>query len=170
MTTFHNPENLTPDQYGAKEGWRLLTESEVDMIPMDSEVYFRRSDRWEKSSNRGHTADSVTTYRTRAPLPAGPDIWIKRSFRAPDASEFPVWYFGRPVVESDGMVWRATEPSSDVTWTHWKKADKAPAFPLKEKLTPEDDRAWLRIQLDKYHAGEINPQQFINAVSGRVKE
>src|SRR5271170_106227 len=29
MNTPHNPDNLTPAQYGASEGWRLLDEDEI---------------------------------------------------------------------------------------------------------------------------------------------
>lgn len=171
MTTFHNPENLTPDQYGAKEGWRLLTVEELNNRPSDSEFHslIDISPRWCRSDLKSKYLD-VNTYRTRTPLSAEPDVWIKRSFRAPDMSEFPVWYFGRPHVAREGMAWRATFPSPDASWTHWKKAEKAPEFPVEEVPTFREDQYWLNRLLEQYHAGEINPQQFINAVSGRVKE
>src|ERR1700688_3911512 len=88
---FHNPNNITPQQYGANEGWRLLTVEERSIPVLHKDAQYALEETlvgepiWE---NRDFPYEKYTendTYRTRAPLPveAKENIWIKMSERKP---------------------------------------------------------------------------------------
>jgi hypothetical protein len=72
---YQNPAKLTPDQYGAADGWRLLHVQELDCIPADAEAFSNFYQTWCESFRRGRSADEgdrqVTTYRTRTPETVG---------------------------------------------------------------------------------------------------
>ena len=58
----HNPAGLTDEQIGVAEGWRLLTNAEVDIISPQAEAIQRfRNGQWLPYTN-DHWAE--TTYRT----------------------------------------------------------------------------------------------------------
>lgn len=66
---YHNPENLTPEQVGVSEGWRLLLEDEQAVE--GDEVNLPLG--WEPTLNYGgHTKSASLTYRTKRPLPTTP--------------------------------------------------------------------------------------------------
>ena len=67
---WHNPQNLTPEQVGVKDGWRLALKSEVcDAHPIryKCEMAFSEGGAWEGGLGHGDTV--YNTYRTKEPLP-----------------------------------------------------------------------------------------------------
>lgn len=71
MSTEHNPDGLTPSQYGSQDNWRLLREDELKCLPKDAERKSKRTGNWVKSVMRGEHGMEGITYRTRQPLPGG---------------------------------------------------------------------------------------------------
>lgn len=74
--TWHNPENLTPEQVEVDKGWRLCCEDEVDDFA--HECWINRDSEWVKAGSSGGKTfkqfaaicpSVVATYRTKAPLP-----------------------------------------------------------------------------------------------------
>ncbi len=68
----HNPDNLTDEQVGVADGWRLLRKSELSgFTPTGAEVQFklgyRQRDKWERIIF-SPLVDDDFTYRTRVPL------------------------------------------------------------------------------------------------------
>lgn len=62
----HNPDNLSPEQYGAADGWRLLKRSEVlpnTEWPELTEIELWDDEEWDNSDWSGTMAS--LTYRTR---------------------------------------------------------------------------------------------------------
>jgi hypothetical protein len=71
--SWHNPDNVTAEQLGVREGWRLLLSSEVGK-PETGNPLYGRCDSWgscshEWTSGRNWGMGRKTTYRTRFPLP-----------------------------------------------------------------------------------------------------
>jgi hypothetical protein len=136
----HNPDNLTPEQYGASEGWRLLYVGELQ--PHDSQ-FFSPFRIWRYGSD-GHHQCSYLTYRTRTPDPYADkpaDGWIRMSERKPTEADLPVWAY----YSDDGTLthWNriyATDGCGCAT--HWRhaKAD-TPAPPPREPTQAERDEA-----------------------------
>lgn len=63
----HNPDNLTPEQVGVSEGWRLLDEDEVTGASnreIDGIQLFLRGREWWGDSNLSGNGNHVT-YRTK---------------------------------------------------------------------------------------------------------
>ena len=59
----HNPDNLTPEQYGASEGYRLLDEDEIkDRTKIHEEIEVHCDGNWAKD-NFGWS--KFKTYRTK---------------------------------------------------------------------------------------------------------
>lgn len=197
MNNFHNPENLTPEQYGAKEGWRLLTIEEMRDPQRDIQM-FGCLKQWidSKLSGTRFTLARSVTYRTRAPLPHAESSWIKMSDRKPTEAD----------ANAEGNVWfwnPARSCPQDDFWntggwaTHWMpKPWVAPAPPAKEPTRDEQDKAafqhwhhfahamspesaWdaallyerssLRLILAKYTANDITIQQLVAEIKGRVE-
>lgn len=65
---FHNPMRLSREQYGADQGWRLLTKEEAKKVPAGSYV-LHRNGLWSESCNVGKEAATKLNYRTMLPLP-----------------------------------------------------------------------------------------------------
>lgn len=64
---WHNPDNLTPEQVGVSDGWRLLLKSEIDPNrPLTEEIECYRFGDWDKTWGGNQ---SELTYRTKWPLP-----------------------------------------------------------------------------------------------------
>lgn len=67
---WHNPDKLTPEQVGVKEGWRLLTVSEVESNDQTlKEHVFLWSSLHSVWRSQAKGNELCFTYRTRAPLP-----------------------------------------------------------------------------------------------------
>jgi hypothetical protein len=147
----HNPDNLTPEQYGASEGWRLLYPNESP-LPADAEKF--SSKRWEESSFRSKPApmDFITyTYRTRTPDPYATqattdkpaDGWIRMSERKPTEADLPVWVY-QPNAADGVTVWLRTMNIEDMVacehaFPMWQPA-RIPAPPPREMTQRELDR------------------------------
>jgi hypothetical protein len=68
-TAWHNPENLTPEQVGVSEGWRLLLEDE--RVYQQDQCFENRH--WLGTCNYEHgKMNRRLTYRTKRPLPTPP--------------------------------------------------------------------------------------------------
>ncbi|HEY4512287.1 MAG TPA: hypothetical protein VJH63_01350 [Candidatus Paceibacterota bacterium] len=65
----HNPDHLTDKQIGIKEGWRLLSEEELNSIPAlpknDESIEEWDGRKWDLVSTLHH--DESRTYRTKRP-------------------------------------------------------------------------------------------------------
>lgn len=60
----HNPDELSKEQYGASEGWRLLDEGEISAQEhYQSEIEGWYNNSWDDTGWEG--SDNSTTYRTR---------------------------------------------------------------------------------------------------------
>jgi hypothetical protein len=61
----HNPDQVHPDQIG--EGWRLLTQEELKILPWDAEVWASGAEgwHWKHSTRRGRCGLKGFSYRTR---------------------------------------------------------------------------------------------------------
>lgn len=129
---FHNPNNLTPAQYGASDGWRLLRESEI--VPPDGErLSFGVN--WVSSNQRGVTHAPLSTYRTRQPDPFAPaDSWVKMSERKPTADDLPILAY-----DGGGFGLFVSSPPLFNGWTHWKPFRETP--PARELTQAENDDA-----------------------------
>lgn len=70
---WHNPDNLTPEQYGADEGWRLLLKDEMDGGRGGYEYLVLG--KWSPGNNPSEVACTreKTSLRTRRPLPTATD-------------------------------------------------------------------------------------------------
>lgn len=66
---FHNPDNLTPEQVGVKDGWRLLVRDEF--INADDN-WWNRDYGWWQATVLGLGKPMHGTYRTKRPLPQQP--------------------------------------------------------------------------------------------------
>ena len=64
---WHNPANLTPEQVGIADGWRLCLGEETSL---PNECYIQGN--WSIAAHDGgpFLEMTTTTYRTKAPLPA----------------------------------------------------------------------------------------------------
>jgi hypothetical protein len=63
---WHNPDNLTPEQIGAKDGWRLLLKSEIiKRIPDTNIEWYGLDGKWRSGTNGD---DNKFTYRTKLPI------------------------------------------------------------------------------------------------------
>jgi len=88
---WHNPDNLTPEQVGITEGWRLALESEIatDSLFENCIAWFGGTwnDRHEWAGN-----DQRVTYRTKNPLPVKPDPYaeLKAAYAAGKAIQYHV--------------------------------------------------------------------------------
>lgn len=65
----HNPDNLTPEQYGAADGWRLLYGCELNNLPLGAQVYKGRVWMTSLAVGRSGKASKLYAYRTRTPDP-----------------------------------------------------------------------------------------------------
>ncbi len=65
----HNPLNLTDEQIGVHEGWRLLRKEELNAVPAfpknDETIEEWNGEAWDVMSTLAH--DPYTVYRTRRP-------------------------------------------------------------------------------------------------------
>jgi hypothetical protein len=72
-----NLHNLTEAQVEVEEGWRLITEKELDCIPLDAEYWNYNEKEFLLASSRGVPANPSdrrdTDYRTKVPLPLTPE-------------------------------------------------------------------------------------------------
>lgn len=150
----HNPDNMTPDEYGANGGWRLLYSEELAKLPFDSEYWSELHGEWLMSSfrNTNPGASSICpktgfTYRTRTPDPYAPKAaadkspdsgWIKMSDRRPTFGMQPLYWAFR-----DGRVLRTEVDGEMYTYSadYWKEAEPIPAPPSRELTQPEKDEA-----------------------------
>lgn len=132
----HNPDHLTPEQYGASEGWRLLYVGES----RPEDYQWRCNGTWvDKQECIGLTVlrRHGFTYRTRTPDPyAEPvkqaDGWIRMSERKPTEADLPVWYFsGQAVCGPYELI--------STGYSHWRPAEKIPAPPPRELTQAERD-------------------------------
>ena len=136
----HNPQNLTPVQYGAKDGWRLLYVSEIR--PYDAEFYDCGS--WHVSKMRRIRVDKddENTIRTKQPDPFA-DGWIRVIDRLATADDLPVWCYVL------GKSIRLARVMSEVDATHWRHAkNDIPAPPVVELTQEQKDEAAL-VEYDK---------------------
>lgn len=147
----HNPDNLTPEQYGAAEGWRLLYIGEER--PADTEYWHQC--RWGKSRIAGAEVDKwdFTSLRTRTPDPYAPKAaadkapdsgWIKMSERKPTEADYPIGYvtekhYTREHGVLSGVIYNSvcTPPQDVLYWI------KLPAPPSREPTQAEKDEAAL---------------------------
>lgn len=85
---WHNPANLTPEQVGVKDGWRLALVSEVSTtIALCGKVEMWRFKKWDRSEH--WICDSIgETYRTREPLPQKLRMVLLGPEDVPPGSEF----------------------------------------------------------------------------------
>jgi hypothetical protein len=70
--TFHNPDNLRPEQVDPdNEGWRLLTVEELDNPPEDTEYWAgaQTAPQWSPNQERAKIKSRAITYRTKALFP-----------------------------------------------------------------------------------------------------
>lgn len=142
---FHNPNNLTPEQYGASEGWRLLRVSE--RVPDDAQYFSVVQSLWLGSDWEGAKINgSCSAYRTRTRDPFAPaDDWVKMSERKPVASNLPLILGAYP--EGVNCAWTqlyctTVMPCLD-GWTHWTAQPKIPLPPARELTQAElDERAF----------------------------
>lgn len=68
-TVFHNPDNLTPEQYRSDRGWRLCTVQEVKTkLPMDSQFWWLDALWSQTNKRRGFSGFENVTYRTKKKL------------------------------------------------------------------------------------------------------
>lgn len=148
----HNPDNLTPEQYGAKDGWRLLYSGESRR---DCEYLCEYLDRFRSSEWREwtgidepiHTACEFS-YRTKRPDPFA-DGWIKMSDRQPTATDLPVWYFDERSNAHGFSGVNGPWGAVFTGYTHWKPAkNDIPAPPVVELTQEEKDEAAL-VQYEK---------------------
>ncbi len=127
---FHNPENLTPEQYEANKGWRLLTKAELVTKPEGVQYRSTNTRQWLSCFRDGVVADECS-YRTRAPLPCAATGWIKISDRKPTEADLPVM-FGAATCEG-GKAWTqifcGNLLMTDKSWTHWFPMNKIPEPP-----------------------------------------
>lgn len=65
---YHNPDGLTNEQVGVKDGWRLYVKLE---LKGKGDEWWSTRDGWRPvhTKHLGHLASDITTYRTRRPLP-----------------------------------------------------------------------------------------------------
>ncbi len=71
---WHNPENLTPEQVGVSEGWRLLLKDAERALESGTE-FLMQDGRWGRFTDyHGMSRLDNRTYRTRRPLPAPPKL------------------------------------------------------------------------------------------------
>lgn len=65
---WHNPDNLTPEEVGIADGWRLCLAQEYCKIPDE----YRQNGAWVRGypAIRIRYMDLTDTYRTKAPLPS----------------------------------------------------------------------------------------------------
>ena len=80
--TWSNPDNLTPDNVGVKDGWRLALRSEVKRAALDGKCECW-SDSWLAGGYIGEVLDF--TYRTKEPLPVK-DPWA--AYPPPEGEEW----------------------------------------------------------------------------------
>lgn len=146
----HNPDNLTPEQYGASDGWRLLYVGEN--ITSDAQWSDRwRPGGWSPALSIGQCVEKTdgVAWRTRTPDPYAEkpaDGWIKMSERKPTEADairgIFIWCpYDRPALPS--LVF--STDCHDYTsrgWTHWMPAESyIPAPPTRELTQAEKDEA-----------------------------
>lgn len=194
MTTqqFHNPQNLTPEEYGADQGWRLLTVNELQLeMPANSQYY--DSGFWHIRINTG-CGCSEFTYRTRAPIPVDGNEWVSIGERKPTLEDFPVVAHRHLLKDK---IWFADEDFCAANCTHWKRyRERYPATAPKPMTREEEDdkacekwlseagivgltdswhaalayeRAKYRALIDRYNNNEFNAREFIRAVGEMCK-
>lgn len=138
----HNPDNLTPEEYEAADGWRLLYKGELETYPADAEFFYRGE--WIRSCFAGKTIplrveDSCDTIRTRTPDPYAQKTahgWIKMSERKPTEADLPVMYGAW--ADDWVCVSSAVNTSPHPSYTHWMRA---PAPPPREPTQFQRDNA-----------------------------
>jgi hypothetical protein len=134
----NNPDNLTPEQYGAADGWRLHRIGE--MIAPDGEYYYEGS--WNASVCKGDIIEfDDLAYRTRTPdsFAAKPATvsprWIPMSERNPTE--------GQRVLAWDAEVKNSVLVTAGTCWaeriTHWQPWVETP--PPRELTQADKDAA-----------------------------
>ena len=64
-----NPDNLTPEQVGVSEGWRLLTVDEVSSESREyPETQWYRKGVWQRTSTWNASREGCCTLRTKHPI------------------------------------------------------------------------------------------------------
>lgn len=134
----HNPDNLTPEQYGAAEGWRLMYVGEQT----STKDQFWSWSEWKQDHNPGPIQSYHATCRTRTPDPyaskaaaKGSAGWIKMSERKPKEADLPVcvWHardqkakYIKAAIGRQGV-----QDCALAAFSHWMPAPFDP--PLQEK-------------------------------------
>ena len=138
----HNPQNLTPQQVGVADGWRLLYVGEEK--PHDCQLSGISTLSWF-SASIGESVHRAYTYRTRTADPFA-SAWIKMSERKPTAGN----------ANAAGEVWfwiprfAHVGPRRDIFdygngATHWQPCRLVPEFtpapPVVELTQAQKDEA-----------------------------
>jgi hypothetical protein len=141
---FHNPNNLTPSDYGASDGWRLLRVSELDAPPANAQFTSTISGWFPNAESPIRSLRY--TYRTRQPDPFAAYSWVKMSERKPVKADLPLFRHR----EIDGHTWLANSLICYAGSTHWMHAT-VPAPPARELTQAEKDnaahKAWMDSEL-----------------------
>lgn len=136
---FHNPNNLTPEQYGASEGWRLLRVSELGKNASEVQFFSYTSWSWVSCSPAAVIHDDGS-YRTRAPDPFAPaDSWVKMSERKPTSADYPIWVHDQNCKPDRIPTWHLTSEPCEIDFTHWRHTEKMPVPPARDLTQDEKD-------------------------------
>lgn len=105
--TWHNPDNLTPEQVGTADGWRLCCKEETANLPDEGWLLGKKA--WV--SPIGATSDKYqkteATYRTKAPLPMT------------ERQKFDEWFNSQYVTQ------HVTDPLRSTIFAAWKAAKQS---------------------------------------------
>lgn len=155
---FHNPDALTDEQIGTKDGWRLLRLGEA--VPEDYEFWMGES--WNKDgwSEGKITGNESIPRRTKRPDPLAAPVagWTRFSDKLPDGP-FYAWYRGA----CDTTQTRTLQPEEakslmSIGYTHWHPAPPLPE-PPREETQADKDEAAFRSLWDNRGCHDVHPKQ-----------
>jgi len=109
---WHNPNKLTPAEFGVLEGWRPLLKLEA--AEKEDQMYAIETKKWKASSIKGGLPLISCTYRTLRPLPKHGLDWLDRAKQAKETYEAEISAIREEIIEfrsnrrnaSISFVWR----------------------------------------------------------------